>query len=858
MKESIIERLAKDILVDEYFETLFIKASRLCSYILFDRLEINESISEKEFTHLLRFADILSNSDNSKARNKSYQIISLLNYTYRENPIYRTYSKAVLAKLGNFPAIEYLQKKDKNTAELPFDREIEKIIKEVVQAVPEKEGLIFTDAQYKLFTELSNSKFFSFSGPTSMGKSFIIKSFIRKALSNKPPENLVIMVPTRALINQFAFDLKEELNEALKEYKYKIMTNSSVSEFSENSSNNYIFVLTPERLISYLSQKNNPSIGFIFVDEAHKIAAEKDIRSITSYTAIEKTLKIYPQINLYFASPNVSNPEVFLNLFKKEINNSFHTIESPVSQNLFLVNLLDRTLTQYIDGKPDKSKPKILNQINETNDIIKYLGRGANNIIYCNSKTLTIKKALEFYEPLKRDSVENNDEIRKAIKQIKSYIHKDYYLATFLEAGIAYHFGNLPQIIRNIIEDLYRNGNIQYIFCTSTLLEGVNLPAKNIFILVDKKGSSNFTSIDFWNLAGRAGRLKKELSGNIFCIKDKENVWKKTDVLESKDEIELKPTIVSKTDTDKKLEKIESLILNGEVKTNSQQEKEILEYIANIICIDTMEIESEYQSPIIKQLIDRNKDKIIESAKRKTIDFEVPFNILNSNQAIKLSIQNNVFNILAEKKNNPSIIKLPNRIDYNTCLSILYEFYELYEWETTERDLQPKECLKYYSLLMTKWINGTNLNQIISNSIEYQSSNDKCIYINHVNRGKFDKNNKDHINKIITETIEDIEKVLRFILEKYFNHYYLILVELLGEENAGSNWAQYLEYGTQNNIVIALQNLGISRYTSNCLVNEHRDCLIFENEKLKSIDQKRLLQKIDKRSIEYDEIKHML
>jgi hypothetical protein len=236
----------------------------------------------------------------------------------------------------------------------------------------------------------------------------------------------------------------------------------------------------------------------------------------------------------------------------------------------------------------------------------------------------------------------------------------------------------------------------------------------------------------------------------------------------------------------------------------------------------------------------------------------VPLNILNSNQTIKLSIQNNVFNILAERKDNPSEIKLPNRIDYSTCLSTLYMFYELYEWKVTEKDFQPKECLKYYSLLMTKWINGTNLNQIISDSIEYRSSNGKCIYINHVNRGKFDENNKDHINKVITETIEDIERVLRFILEKYFNHYYQTLAELLGEENAGSNWAQYLEYGTQNNIVIALQNLGISRHTSNCLVKKHRDCLIFEKGKLKSIDQKRLLLKIDKRSIEYDEIKHML
>ena len=64
-------------------------------------------------------------------------------------------------------------------------------------------------------------------------------------------------------------------------------------------------------------------------------------------------------------------------------------------------------------------------------------------------------------------------------------------------------------------------------FCTSTLLEGVNLPAKNIFIFSNAIGNSKFSDVDFWNLAGRAGRFSKELSGNIICVRieDKKNRW---------------------------------------------------------------------------------------------------------------------------------------------------------------------------------------------------------------------------------------------------------------------------------------------------------------------------------------------
>jgi superfamily II DNA or RNA helicase len=42
---------------------------------------------------------------------------------------------------------------------------------------------------------------------------------------------------------------------------------------------------------------------------------------------------------------------------------------------------------------------------------------------------------------------------------------------------------NNPQLIREKVERLFEKGFIDYLFSTSTLLEGVNLPAKNIFIL---------------------------------------------------------------------------------------------------------------------------------------------------------------------------------------------------------------------------------------------------------------------------------------------------------------------------------------------------------------------------------------
>lgn len=856
----MIERLANDVLQDEYFITLNNKAAKLLANNLFSENGRSIKLTEKELNDTLRFADILSNSKNPKARNKAYQLITLLNEDYKANPYYQTFSHSVLAKLGNFPGIEFL-KNENNSSELPFDRELEKKVKEFIQAVPDTDDLIFTDSQFELYKKISDSKHFSFSGPTSMGKSFIIKSFIRKVVSNKPPENIVIMVPTRALINQFSIDLNKELKDVLEHNNYTVITNSNVSELP-TIEQHYLFVLTPERLLSYLSQKKNPTIAYLFVDEAHKLAAEKDTRAVTAYSAISKTLRRNPNLNLYFSSPNVSNPEVFLTLFKKDEKMFFRTIETPVSQNLFFIDLVEKKVTHYLDNGNYLFEPNIVTKAETIYDLLSVIGGEDSNIVYCSSRFDAVDKAAKLFDQNQNKQIEVSKNVKKVIRQIKAYIHKDYYLGEFLNRGIGYHFGNLPQIIRNKVEGLFKERAINYVFCTSTLLEGVNLPAKNVFILNNKNGRNTFQPIDFWNLAGRAGRLKHELSGNIICLKETDKDWKKhEDLLEGDAEIKLNPSIDNYID--KKLKKIEQILNeNPDIKGETETMKEILEYIANIISIDTLEIErANYSSEIIKKLVADNKEAIIELAKKKNGTVEVPSSVLNTNNSIKLKIQNEVFIALKKQVKNPASIKLPNRVSYEVCKEWLHKFYTMFHWATEEKRFKSENQLDYYAVLMNQWINGVSLSQIINESIAYYIRKGSSLMVGYKN-GKptyevFD-NSKHHINVLIGNIIDDIESVLRFLFEKYFNNYYAMLVEVLGEENAGVNWATFLEYGTQNTVVITLQNYGLSRHSADYIFKKFKDCLKIEGDKLIEINIRKLKIRLNKEEIEYDEISSIL
>ena len=108
---------------------------------------------------------------------------------------------------------------------------------------------------------------------------------------------------------------------------------------------------------------------------------------------------------------------------------------------------------------------------------------------------------------------------------------------------------------------------------------------------------------------------------------------------------------------------------------------------------------------------------------------------------------------------------------------------------------------------------------------------------------------------MIEKAIEDIEYILRFLFEKYFNHYHSIVTKLLGEENAGENWATLLEYGTQNRIVIALQNIGVSRHTAIKVYDKCKNNgLTIRDGKLEKIDKEIVLQKFRRNSMEHDEL----
>lgn len=698
---------------------------------------------------------------------------------------------------------------------------------------------------------------YSFSGSTSFGKSFIFEAFTKYIIKeHNRMDNIAFIVPTKALINQVGNRLKEITSE----FGYKVITTPVIPKVFLNQENRYIFVFTPERLIPYFMDKDNPKIDYLFVDEAHKLLSKKDTRTPLLYHSL--VLAKRKSVNIFFASPNIPNADVFLEMINNSTEESMSVIESPVTQNRFFIDTVANQSFMISDFGTDISFPKF----NFNNDIIGNLeivlntfSKNRQSIIYCNTVDKTIQTAISFSN---RISESNFDEINELIELIDEKVHHQYFLKKCLKKGVAYHFGGIPEEIKLRIESLYRQGFIKFLFCTSTLLEGVNLPAKNIFILSENIGNGKMTDIDFWNLAGRAGRLSKDISGNIFCVNlyNQSGYWKESkdiSILRNKKISKVEPQILSKKNEN--LYKNISNYFQEKDYTNkslSSEKKKIIEMYGNILLFH----DSISNDSVLKdKYLDSNENSITLLKKTRT-SLKVSPEILATSIGINVANQNKIA--------TNDVPQLPLTTTYEDCLKVLSILYEQYNWVNTESSgrnpmIRKKSQLKYYATLMDSWINSRPLKVIIQKTIDfyYNNGNERDMYIRQedgrIKPIKFDKQNETLINKLINNVVGDLENILRFKIKNYVSNYQALLKNKNDSNSEISDWASYIEYGTTDTNTIEIQNLGFPRNLAIFLRDNYADAFIRNEEGIiQNVNEDYLLENIDKNKFkfEYEEL----
>lgn len=848
---SVIQKMSEKAFKDIYLKNLIYKLEENYSNKFFDPL-YKLTITEREINNLLRFSDILCRSKDSQHRNLSLKIISLLLELdeVRNTKYFHIIAINTLVKLGNFPSLSIITTNQEFMKIEEIRRDF--ILKKIIQNSPLDQP--FTDAQYNVFEEMKQRNHYSFSGSTSFGKSFIFESFTKYIIKeHNGADNIAFIVPTKALINQVGNRLKKIISE----FGYKVITTPIIPKVFLNQENRYIFVFTPERLVSYFMDKSNPKIDYLFVDEAHKLLSKKDTRTPLLYHAL--VLAKRKSVNIYFASPNIPNAEIFLEMINNSTEENMTIIESPVTQNRFFIDTITDFSFMISDFGKDILFPKFKfdnNKINNLKKVLDIFSKNSQSIIYCNTVDKTIQTAIDF-----ADCIDNVDlkEIEEVIDLINEKVHHQYFLKKCLKKGIAYHFGGIPEEIRVHIEKLYKKGLIKFLFCTSTLLEGVNLPAKNIFILSENIGNGKMTDIDFWNLAGRAGRLTKDISGNIYCVNlyNQNGYWKNSkdgiNILRNKQIEKVKPLILSKKNEN--LYKNISNYFEEKEYTNknlSSEKKKMIEMYGNILLFhDSINNDSVLKN----KFIDSNTNSVSLLKKMRT-SLKVPSEILAKGININITNQNRIV--------TSDVPELPKTTKYEDCLEVLNILYTQYKWKDTESSgrnpmIRHVNQLKYYATLMESWINSKPLKVLIQKTINfyYNDGDVRNIYIREedgrIKPMKFDKQDDFLINKVINDVVGDLENILRFKIKNYVSNYQDLLKSKNNSISNNGDWESYIEYGTTDNTIIEIQNLGFPRNIAIFLKNNYSNAFQ-KNEKgiISNIDEAYLLKNIDKDKFKFE------
>ena len=162
-----------------------------------------------------------------------------------------------------------------------------------------------------------------------------------------------------------------------------------------------------------------------------------------------------------------------------------------------------------------------------------YIGFSKTNqaIIYCLYPAHTEKHAKEFSTMYPEQTL-IGDKLNMFIEHLKnnygffigsknnSFDNWDFVYALRNQTGI--HNGKFPKYFQREIMNLFNNGEMSTLFCTSTIVEGVNTNAKTVVVYNNPSGKTpEGKKFLLLNINGRAGRYQHHFVGNVVYLSDK-------------------------------------------------------------------------------------------------------------------------------------------------------------------------------------------------------------------------------------------------------------------------------------------------------------------------------------------------
>lgn len=383
---------------------------------------------------------------------------------------------------------------------------------------------------------------FCINTPTSSGKTLIAELTILQFLIDTDCSQKVIYIsPFRSLSHEIENKLKNSFkgfNLEISEFYGSFDSNAYESSFIDELD---VLVLTPEKF-DYILRMNpqiKNDIGLIIIDEGHIIGKSNE-RGLNFEFFVYRIQHYYEDCRFIFISGVLPNISDFSKLFSDGSNNVISSKWKPTDVYVGILEWKKGTADiKYLskNGFKFKKVPKQL--FYKHDDDLKFIKKDNFQLAFsalklaCDGLTFVHIRKKKEVETLANEIVNSSDvlfnqhnlsldfdkndlDIIEFKRMLVDEFGEESIYLDYLDLGFFIHYRDLPDYIKIKIEELVKSNKFKLIIGTSTLINGVNFPIKNILLKNMQMGRPFMDYHSFNNLCGRVGRAKIENEGRTF------------------------------------------------------------------------------------------------------------------------------------------------------------------------------------------------------------------------------------------------------------------------------------------------------------------------------------------------------
>jgi hypothetical protein len=395
--------------------------------------------------------------------------------------------------------------------------------------------------------------------PTSGGKTLLAEFRILQALNQFDAVKgwVAYVAPTRALAAQITRRLRRDFDPIglrVEQLSGAIEVDAFEEELLTDQAQPFnVLVATPEKLSLVLRNKKVARpLALLVMDEAHNIESES--RGLRIELLLATVKRDCSQANFLLLMPFVESADAVAQWLAQDVNAgksiSFGTTAWKPNERIIgiyqaegddseragwrltfeTLTVTEKTMqlrgTHRVGGvKPlDIPKSKVLANGKQTGMTLQTAAMA--RILSGRGTSIAVANQIDWVWNMARHAADSlpafetvPDDILLVQNFLRTEVGDDFELISMLERGVGVHHAGLSDEIRSLIEWLAETGSLRVLCATSTVAQGLNFPVSSIFLashFVPKDGhSAPMSTREFWNLAGRAGRLGHDSVGVV-------------------------------------------------------------------------------------------------------------------------------------------------------------------------------------------------------------------------------------------------------------------------------------------------------------------------------------------------------